>query len=74
MIYGDNVYIGIAAASILAKTERDKYIINLCLENPILNNRYGWITNKSYGTKQHRDGIKKYGITKYHRTSFACCK
>ena len=71
---GDNKYTSIAAASILAKVSRDKYIEDLCLENPELIERYGIDTNKGYGSKKHLDGIKKYGITKWHRTSFGICK
>jgi ribonuclease HII len=71
---GDNKYISIAAASILAKVERDKYINDLCNENPDLIEKYGINTNKGYGTKKHIDGIKKYGITKWHRKSFSPCK
>jgi len=71
---GDNKYTSIAAASILAKVERDKYIEELCIENPELIERYGINGNKGYGSKQHMDGIKKYGITKWHRRSFGICK
>ena len=71
---GDNKYTSIAAASILAKVERDKYIDDLCLENPELVKRYGIDTNKGYGSKKHMDGIKQYGITKWHRKTFGICK
>jgi ribonuclease HII len=71
---GDNEYGCIAAASILAKVERDKYIETLCDENPELTERYGINTNKGYGAKKHLDGIKMHGITKWHRKSFAPCK
>ncbi len=71
---GDNKFTPIAAASILAKVERDKYIEKLCLENPELVERYGIDTNKGYGSKKHMDGIKKYGITKWHRKTFGICK
>jgi len=71
---GDNTYTSIAAASILAKVERDKYIDTLCAENPELSERYGIDSNKGYGAKKHMDGIKKYGITKWHRKSFGICK
>ena len=70
---GDNVYTAIAAASILAKVERDLYIEDLCAKEPILDERYGLIKNKGYGTKIHMDGIKKYGITTYHRKTFGIC-
>ena len=71
---GDNKFTSIAAASILAKYERDIYITNLCKEFPILKERYGLDSNKGYGTKQHMDGIKAYGITKWHRKTFGICQ
>ena len=71
---GDNTYASIAAASILAKVERDKYIEKLCDENPELSEHYGIDSNKGYGAKKHIDGIKKHGITIWHRRSFAPCK
>jgi ribonuclease HII len=71
---GDNKFTAIAAASILAKVERDKYIEDLCKENPELIERYGIDSNKGYGSKKHMDGIKTYGITKWHRRSFGLCK
>lgn len=71
---GDNKYTAIAAASILAKVERDKYIEELCLENPELVERYAIDSNKGYGSKRHIDGIKQYGITKWHRRTFGICK
>ena len=71
---GDNKYTAIAAASILAKVERDKYIEDLCLQNPELIEHYSIDSNKGYGAKVHMDGIKKYGITKWHRKTFGICK
>jgi len=71
---GDNKYASIAAASILAKVERDKYIERLCEENPELAEHYGIDSNKGYGAKRHIDGIKEHGITIWHRRSFAPCK
>ena len=71
---GDNKYCSIAAASILAKTERDKYIEELCNENPELIEKYGIDRNKGYGTKLHLDGIKNYGISKWHRKTYGICK
>ena len=73
MIKGDNHYKSIAAASILAKTYRDNYILQLTEKNPELE-KYGIHKNKGYGTKEHMDAIKEYGITKWHRKSFAPCK
>jgi ribonuclease HII len=71
---GDNKFTAIAAASILAKVERDKYIDELCKENPELIERYGIDSNKGYGSKKHMDGIKTHGITKWHRRTFGICK
>lgn len=71
---GDNKYASIAAASILAKVERDKYIDELCEKNPTLGEYYGIDTNKGYGAKRHMDGIKEHGITIWHRRSFGICK
>lgn len=71
---GDSTYASIAAASILAKVERDEYIESLCDTYPTLDEHYGLRKNKGYGTKQHRDGIAEHGITKWHRKSYAICK
>lgn len=71
---GDNLYASIAAASILAKVERDKYIEELCEENIDLKEKYSIHTNKGYGAKKHLEGIKKYGISKWHRKTFGICK
>jgi ribonuclease HII len=71
---GDNKYTAIAAASILAKVERDKYIDELCQQNPTLAEYYGIDSNKGYGAKRHLDGIKEHGITIWHRRSFGICK
>jgi ribonuclease HII len=66
IIKGDGLYFSIAAASVLAKTFRDEYMINLDREYP----GYDWISNKGYPTKKHKEAIKKMGITPYHRRSF----
>lgn len=71
---GDATYMGIASASIIAKVEHDKYISELCKKYPLLNDRYGLEKNVGYGTKQHMDAIKEFGITQWHRKSFAPCK
>ena len=72
---GDAKYMGIAAASILAKSERDAYILKLCDEHPVLSERYGLNTNMGYGTKTHLDGIREHGITQWHRRTFGeTCK
>ena len=73
IINGDNIYKSIAAASILAKVNRDNYILNLCEEYPELK-KYDIHNNKGYGTKKHLDAIKEYGITKWHRKTFGICK
>jgi ribonuclease HII len=56
----------IAAASVLAKTYRDEYMDKIHEEFPM----YNWKQNKGYPTKEHREAIRKYGFTKYHRLSF----
>ena len=66
IIKGDQKYLNIAAASILAKTYRDNYMEKLHKEYP----EYNWRNNKGYPTKEHKLSINKYGITKYHRKSF----
>lgn len=66
IVKGDSKYLNIAAASVLAKTYRDEYMNLIHEEFPM----YNWKKNKGYPTKEHREAIKKYGITKYHRTSF----
>jgi ribonuclease HII len=69
---GDDKYLNIAAASILAKEYHDEYIMNLCEENTILN-KYDIMNNKGYGTKSHMDALKEYGPTQWHRKSFKPC-
>jgi len=71
---GDNKYTCIAAASILAKVERDNYIENLCAENPDLCEKYAIDSNKGYGAKKHIEGIRAHGITIWHRRTFGLCK
>ena len=66
IIKGDSKYLSIAAASVLAKTYRDIYMETIHEEYPM----YNWKQNKGYPTAAHREAIKKYGITKYHRKSF----
>jgi len=70
---GDNKYSSIAAASILAKVERDDYIKELCIQYPYLSERYSIHSNKGYGAKVHIDGIKQHGITEWHRKTFGIC-
>ena len=71
---GDNKFCSIAAASILAKVERDKWISEMCKKYTKLVDYYNLEKNKGYGTAQHLDGIKKYGISPWHRTTYGCCK
>ncbi len=66
IIKGDGKYLSIAAASILAKTYRDDYMNQLAEEYP----QYDWKSNKGYPTKKHREAIRQYGITPYHRKSY----
>lgn len=71
---GDNEYMAIAAASILAKVARDDNVLQLCKNHPELVTKYGMDTHMGYGTKKHLEGIMQYGITQYHRRSYGCCK
>lgn len=66
IVKGDSKYMSIAAASVLAKTYRDDYMERLHEEFPM----YNWKKNKGYPTKEHREAIREYGTTKYHRKSF----
>ena len=66
IIKGDGKYLSIAAASVIAKTNRDAYMEKIHEEFPM----YNWKQNKGYPTKEHREAIKKFGVTKYHRKSF----
>lgn len=74
VVKGDSIYSSIAASSILAKNARDSYIEDLCVEYPVLQDRYGLLTNFGYGTKKHIAGIKEFGITQFHRKTFGICK
>jgi ribonuclease HII len=67
---GDGTYASIAAASILAKNERDTYVEELCAKHPVLSDRYLLHTNMGYGTKAHLEGIRTHGITEWHRQTF----
>ena len=66
IVKGDGKYLSIAAASILAKTYRDDYMVKLAEEYP----QYDWKSNKGYPTKKHRDAIRQFGTTPYHRRTF----
>ena len=66
IVKGDAKFLSIAAASILAKTYRDAFMEKIHQEFPM----YNWARNKGYPTREHREAIRKYGLTKYHRKSF----
>lgn len=66
IVKGDSKILSIAAASIIAKNYRDSLMEKLHDEHP----EYDWINNMGYPTKKHREAIKKYGVTPYHRMSF----
>ena len=69
-VKGDTNFYSIASASIIAKEYHDDYIKELCEKNPELNEKYAIGKNMGYGTAKHIEGIKKYGLTPYHRKSF----
>ncbi|MBO5972238.1 MAG: ribonuclease HII [Alistipes sp.] len=66
IVKGDGKYANIAAASVLAKTHRDEYMMRLAEEYPM----YGWAKNKGYPTREHRLAIREHGLTPYHRLTF----
>ncbi|MBR1688811.1 MAG: ribonuclease HII [Prevotella sp.] len=66
IVKGDGKYLSIAAASILAKTYRDDYMDRLAADYP----QYDWLSNKGYPTRKHREAIRTYGITPFHRRSY----
>ncbi|MBR2976247.1 MAG: ribonuclease HII [Alistipes sp.] len=66
IVKGDGKYANIAAASVLAKTHRDEYMLRLAEEYPA----YGWERNKGYPTREHRIAIQRHGLTPYHRLTF----
>lgn len=66
IVKGDGLFASIAAASVLAKTHRDEYMLNLHQKCPV----YSWDKNKAYATAVHVEAIKKYGLSPYHRKSF----
>ena len=73
VIKGDDTYMSIAAASILAKVAHDRYILKLVEEYPYLE-KYDIHNNMGYGSKKHLLGITEYGLTKFHRKTFGICK
>ena len=66
IVKGDGKYADIAAASVLAKTHRDEYMLRIAEEFP----QYGWTKNKGYPTREHRLAIREYGLTPHHRLTF----
>ena len=66
IVKGDGKMMSIAAASVLAKTYRDDFMNRISCEFP----QYGWLENKGYPTAAHREAIRQYGVTPYHRISF----
>lgn len=66
IVKGDGKYASIAAASILAKTHRDEYMKSIAAQYP----QYGWDKNMAYPTAAHREAIRKFGTTPYHRMSY----
>ncbi len=66
IVKGDATYTSIAAASVLAKTYRDEYMMRIADEYPL----YNWKQNKGYPTREHREAVLRYGLTPYHRVSF----
>ncbi len=70
IVKGDEKYLSIAAASVLAKTYRDEYMLNIGLEFPM----YNWKNNKGYPSKMHRQIIVEFGVTPYHRKTFRMVK
>lgn len=66
VVKGDGKYLSIAAASVLAKTYRDDYMLDLHREYPV----YQWDRNKGYPTKAHREAIRLHGTSPYHRMTF----
>lgn len=66
VVKGDAKFASIAAASVLAKTYRDEYMLEIAAEYP----QYGWERNMAYPTKEHRDAIARYGVTPHHRLSY----
>lgn len=66
IVKGDGKYADIAAASVLAKTHRDEYMMQLDAQYP----QYGWAKNKGYPTREHRLAVRRYGVSPYHRLTF----
>lgn len=73
IVEGDAKFLSIAAASILAKVERDRWVLSCCDENPELDTKYGLRSNKGYGAPKHMEGLKIYGPSPLHRLSWGPC-
>lgn len=73
IVEGDSKFLAIAGASILAKVERDRWVVSMCDEHPEWDERYGLRSNKGYGAPRHMAGLKTHGPTALHRMSFAPC-
>lgn len=70
----DSLHVGVSCASILAKDAGDRYVYHLCDCYPELVLRYDIASNKGYPAPQHKQGLKKYGITQFHRKTYECCR
>ncbi len=70
IVDGDADYVSIAAASIIAKVEHDKWVTQYCLANPEIATTYDLLNCKGYGTARHREGIYQFGLTEHHRKRF----
>ena len=73
IIEGDSKFLAIAAASIMAKVERDRWVLSCCEEHPEWDERYGLSSNKGYGAPKHMSGLKEHGPTSLHRMSWGPC-
>ncbi len=73
IVKGDSLYYSIAAASIIAKEYHDMHIHEMISNDPTLDDKYSLSSNMGYPTVKHFEGIKKYGISEYHRKSFKGC-
>lgn len=71
IVDGDAEYLSIAAAGILAKVARDRWVEEVCAENPDWNTQYNFLSNKGYGTAAHLKGLSEHGVTPHHRRSYA---
>ena len=74
VVKADDKFVGVSAASILAKVKHDQLVRDYCTREKIFSEQYGWLSNMCYGTKKHMDAIRLYGATPFHRRSFGICK